>query len=104
MVLAATVGAVTAVLQVLALGGVVSQIDRAVVCGYGFLAASEPVEQVRAGGSGGLEAAGLLAGVLEQGVERRETGCGALDLGGDGGERDAAAERRRERVQRAVQG
>ena len=101
--LAATVDAVTAVLQVLAFGGVVSQIDRAVEGGCGFLAASELVEQVRARGSGGLEAAGVLAGVLEQGVERGETGCGALDLGGDGGERDAAAERRRDRVQHAVQ-
>ena len=68
-VLAAAVDAVTAVLQVLAFGGVVSQIDRAVIGGYGFLAASELVEQVRAGGSGGLEAAGVLehkAGPLDK--------------------------------------
>ncbi len=102
--LAAAVGAVTPVLQVLAFGGVMGQIDRAVVGGYGFPASSELVEQVRAGGSGRLEAAGVLAGVLEQGVERGETGCGALDLGGDGGERDTTAERGCDRVQQAVQG
>jgi hypothetical protein len=102
--LAAAVGAVTPVLQVLAFGGVMGQIDRAVVGGYGFLSSSELVEQVRAGGSGGLEAAGVLAGALEQGVERGQAGGGALDLGGDGGERGTAAERRCDRVQQAVQG
>ncbi len=61
--LTTAVGAATAVLQVLAFGGVVGQIDRAVVGGYGFLASSELVEQVRAGGSGRLEAAGMLTGV-----------------------------------------
>ncbi len=80
--LAAAVGAVTPVLQVLAFGGVVGQIDRAIVGGYGFLASPELVEQVRGGGSGRLEAAGVLAGLLEQGVERGETGCGTLDLCG----------------------
>ena len=91
-------------LQVLAFGRVVGQVDRAVVGGYGFLASSELVEQVRAGGSGRLEAAGVLAGVLEQGVEGGQPGGGALHLGGDGGECDTAAERRRDRVQQAVQG
>ena len=91
--LGATAGVGPALLQVLAFGGVVSQVDRAVESGCGFLAVSEPVEQVRADSSGGLEAAGGLTGVLEQGVKGGETGGGALDLGGDGGERDAAADR-----------
>jgi hypothetical protein len=62
------------VLQIPAFGGVVGQIDRAVVGDHGFLASSELVEQVRAGGPGRLEAAGVLSGVLELGVERGETG------------------------------
>jgi hypothetical protein len=98
------VDAVPAIPQVLAFGGVMGQIDRAVVGGYRFLAASEPIEQVGAGGSCRLETAGGRADVFEQVVERGEAGRGALDLGGDGGEGDAAAERRRHRVQHAVQG
>ena len=91
-------------LEVLAFGGVVRQVDRAVVGGDGFLAPPEPAEQVRAGGAGGLEAASPLAGFLEQGVERGQAARRAFDLGDDGGEGDAAAERRRGRVQHPVQG
>ena len=72
-------------LQVLTFGTVVGQIDRAVVSGYGFLAAPELVEQVCASGPGGLKAACVLVGIVEEGVERGEAGRGALDLGGDGG-------------------
>src|ERR1022692_4739979 len=51
-------GAVTAVFQVLAFGGVVGQADRAFISRDGLLFSSEPVQQVRTGGFGRLEAAG----------------------------------------------
>jgi hypothetical protein len=81
--------------QVLAFGGVMGQVDRAVVGRHGFFVASELVEQVRAGGPGGLEAAGGLAGIAQHGVKRGEAGRGALDLGGDGGKREAGTEKAR---------
>lgn len=61
-VLVLTAGAVTAVFQVLALGGVVGQADRAFIRRDGLFFSSEPVQQVRTGGFGRLEAAGVLTG------------------------------------------
>ena len=58
-----TADAVTAVFQVLAFGGVVGQADRALISRDGLFRSSEPVQQVRAGGLGRLEAAGVLTGV-----------------------------------------
>ena len=80
------------------------QADRAVVSRDGLLFSSEPLEQVRTGGFGRLEPTGVLADFLQQRVERGKSGRGPVDLGGDGGEGDAAAERGRDRVQDAVQG
>jgi membrane-associated phospholipid phosphatase len=54
-----TAGAVTAVFQVLAFGGVMGQADRAFIGRDGLLFPSEPVQQVRTGGSGRLEAGGV---------------------------------------------
>ena len=54
--------AVAAVFQVLALGGVVGQADRAVIGRDGFFFPPEPVQQVRTGGPGRLEPAGGLTG------------------------------------------
>jgi hypothetical protein len=87
------VGAVTAILQVLAFGGVVGQLDRAVIGGHGLLASPELVEQVRPRRPGLLEAAGALTGVPRNGIEGDEPGRGAVDLGGDGCERDTADDR-----------
>src|ERR1700689_919093 len=90
-------GAVTAVFQVLAFGGVVGQADRAVIRRDGLLFSAEPVKQVRTGGLGRLEAAGVLAGFRKQRVERGQSRRGPLHLGGDGGKGDSAAERGRDR-------
>jgi len=57
-------GVVTAMLQVLAFGGVVGQVDRAVVGGYGLLDVAELVEQVCPDRPGRLEATGLRTGIV----------------------------------------
>ena len=59
-----TAGAVTAVFQVLAFGGVVGQADRAFIRRDGLSFSSEPVQQVRTDRFGRLETAGLLTGFL----------------------------------------
>jgi hypothetical protein len=74
-----------ALVEVLAFGGVVGESYRIFVGSRGLLGAAELIEQVRAGGSGWLKAAGRLAALLQQGVERGESGRGTGHLGGDGG-------------------
>jgi hypothetical protein len=73
------------VFQVLAFRGVVGQADRAFVSRDGLLRSPEPVQQVRTGRLGRLEAAGLLTGLRQQRVERGQSRRGPVDLGGDGG-------------------
>jgi hypothetical protein len=74
--------------QVLAFGGVVGQADRAFISRDGLFCSSEPVHQVRAGGFGRLEAAGVVTGFLQQRIERGQSRRGPVDLGGHGGKGD----------------
>ena len=95
---------VAAVFQVLTFGGVVGQADRAFIGRESLFLPSEPVQQVGAGGLGRLEPVGVLSGFGQQRVERGQSRRGPVDLGGDGGEGDTAAEGGLDCVQDAVQG
>ena len=69
-----------------------------------------PPRSARAGRAGArgrpwpAEIGGRAGRLPRAGVERGQAGRGPVDFGGDGGEGDAAAERRRDRVQQPVQG